>query len=350
MSPVPTVGGFHLDNRSRSTLRLALGATATLAIGFAIEWPLSFVSAVIIWMVLKHPEPGYGVRDGLAFIGSLFRGLLCGLIVGSLFGQSPVILFLMLTLILFLTYYAFTGGADQYSVLFMLVGNTAIPLFATKSVAVASAFAFFLFEAAAFGVLIAILAYGLFPEPDDGHDHGHGASGPPPTQAERIESATRSVLVMMPLVICFYTFQWAGMFLTVAYAAIISLESSGEGSLEFGSGFVKGILIGGVASVFIYYIVLAVPLYLMLMLLFLLSSLIFARQCFSDHPLGKYYALGFSTIVIVVSTATMPESDSADIKLLGRVFRIALAAIWVVGGMTLLERLRPGAAGQAVVS
>ena len=52
-----------LDIRSRQTLRLALGTTAALAVAYAINWPLSFVSGVLTWAILKHPEPGWGWRE-----------------------------------------------------------------------------------------------------------------------------------------------------------------------------------------------------------------------------------------------------------------------------------------------
>jgi hypothetical protein len=148
----------------------------------------------------------------------------------------------------------------------------------------------------------------------------------------------------------FYTFGWAGMFLTIVFAAIISMDVSADGSSQTGTAIVKGVTVGGIASVIFYNILLAVPLYLMLILLFCLSALVFSTQYFSDNPLGKYYALGFSTVVIIISTSTMPSADEAEVKLIGRLFRIGLAAIWVIYGMNLLERLFPRRSKPGVAS
>ena len=133
-----TVEPGGLDLRSRRVLRLALGVTTMLAIAYAIDWPLAFTSAVFGWVILKDPEPGYGLRDTAFLIGAIFRGLLCGLLVGVLFANAPPLMLLVVTLVLFLTFYAATGGAHLYSLIFMLVGNTIIPLFAAKSIEVAT--------------------------------------------------------------------------------------------------------------------------------------------------------------------------------------------------------------------
>ena len=332
-----------LDPRSRNTLRLALVSAATAAVAFAIAWPIAFLAPVFAWEYLKEPQHGVRIATGISLFMSTLKGVALGLLIGVLFSHHPAIFFPVEALALFFVYYSITGGANPLTVIWALIGTSLLPMVAMLSIELAVIVAGYLVLGGAVAAFATVLAFGVFPEPAPSQEPEAAEPAPPMPRPERVRLAARSVLVMMPLIFFVYTFQQLFFAITVIIASLISLEATREGSRYMGMAMLKGTVLGGLAVVFVYYVLLPFPEYPLLIALVTLVAFFFATQNYSDNPLGKYWGKGWGTFVIVLFAATSPAAD-VDVKFVARVIQIFAASAWVILGMMLLDR-RPKSVG-----
>jgi len=162
-------------------------------------------------------------------------------------------------------------------------------------------------------------------------------AGKIPTQQERFLNALNTLIVVFPVVMVFYFFQWAGGLLILIFIAILSMQPSFN--LKTGFLLILGNFVGGIYAIIMYEFLVIVPEFSFLILLILLAGLFLAARLFSERKTAPLYGMSFSTLLLIIGQATSTTSDAGD-KVWIRVVEIMIAVIYVVLAFAILNFLK----------
>lgn len=337
-----------LDARSRRIVRFALGTTLASAIAFLTGFELPFLVPILAAMLLGSPAPRPSLRSGGGFVLTIGVASVVGLIVTRLFVHFPPAFLLVAFLILFRLYYALWSGKSPFLVVWLLIASMLIPLIGLASMGLAIGIAKGITAGAAIAIGAVWLAHGLLPDPpppmapESASDttsasaEGGETKALPPVEV-RYRMAMTSTAVVFPVLVLIFSFNLTGGALILIFIALLSLQPSFAAGWKMGKGLIAGNVIGGLASIAIYEILVAYPAFTFFLLLMLLAGLVFGRVMFSDHPMAPLFKTGFNTVVLLVGMSIAITSTEAGSKFYERIVQIMVAVFYVVAAFGLIE-------------
>jgi hypothetical protein len=324
--------------RTRRILRFAIGITLGMALATGIAWPLSFLSPVLVGLLLSSPAP-LTLRAGVGFVVIIAVAMGASFVFSVVFLSYPVVFLALIGLLLFRVFYAASGDAHPLSILWMVVGFCVIPLVTLTSALAGAIVAVHITIGAAVAVALALLVQGLIPDPVAPSE----AAAPPtpkptPEASERFRSAAISTLAVWPLLVFFYTFQLTGDLLILIFVAVLAISANMQAGWKGGTALIIANLGGGVITILIYNLLVAVPEFGFFIVLMLLTTLFIGQRRFSDAPTAGLYGSAMNTVLIVIGGVTT-STDEAGAKIYVRIAQIIIAVIYIVVSLGLLESL-----------
>ena len=324
--------------RTRRILRFAVGITLGMALATGIAWPLSFLTPVLVGLLLSSPAP-LSLRAGVGFVAITAVAMGASFVFSVVFLSYPVVFLALIGLLLFRVFYAASGDAHPLSILWMVVGFCAIPLVTLTSAQAGSIVAVYITIGAAVAVAVALLVQGLIPDPVV----PSAAAAPPtpkptPEASERFRSAAISTLAVWPLLVFFYVFQLTGDLLVLIFAAILAISANLQAGFKGGIALIIANLGGGVVTILIFNLLVAVPEFGFFVVLMLLTTLLIGQRRFSDAPTAALYGSAMNTVLIVIGGITTSTGE-AGAEIYVRITQIIIAVIYIVVALGLLESL-----------
>ena len=337
---VPHALSWRADVRLVRILRFALGVTVAMGLALGIGWKLSFITPVMLAGFLATPAPCPSARAGLAIVLNMAAAFAVGIVVTLLLVPYPIVCLLIIGLLLFLIFHWNLGGAPPFAIVMLLVAVTVFPVMGTQSAALVVEVAKGFLLSGAITVALVFVAHTLLPDPPASSTRAKtSAKATPLPQGERVRLSAVSTAVVFPLAALFLTFEATGAILVLVFVAILAQQPTLSSGAKGGLGLIAGNLIGGLAALIFYDLLVAVPSFHFLLLLTLLVSLLFGVQIFSGKPAAKLFATGMSTVLLLIGSGTGPIGDDTEVKFYVRIVLIMLAALYVVGATSLLESL-----------
>jgi len=215
-----------------------------------------------------------------------------------------------------------------------------LPLVSVQHPALALVFAPSFAWSGVLAIILVSLAYGLFPDPPSERP-GPAAGGFQPGYSNAAAlNAMKSTVAILPLVTLFIAFGWTSQLLIMMFAAIFSL------SPEFSKGQAAAVksltstLIGGLAALVFFWLIVAVPEFHFFIALMLLTTLMFGTGIFSDAPLAKYLPSAVTALIILLGSSMGEDVNITD-KFIVRVILIGAAALYVVAVLSVLDHFWP---------
>ena len=326
------------DLHTARILRYAIIVTTAVAISFSIEWPLYFLTPVLVAVFLPLPIPAPTLKKGLVLILFVIYGFLLGLAITLFLLPYPIVFIPALGLILFKIYYFANRGGNFILVLMCLLGVLILPMLGIQQDVIASGFALYFVISGSLAVILYMLAYVFFPDPPS-----HSITAPRRKMEKGYSrqaaiTAFQSTSAILPLVTLFLFYSWTGQLLIMIMAAIFSLIPEVSKGFAMAMKSMTSTLIGGITSVFFFYLLVAVPeLHFFICLMFLVS-LLFATGMYSDKPYAAYLGSAVTTLIVLLGSS-MGEGASIADKFISRVVLISGATIYIVLVMTALDHL-----------
>jgi Protein of unknown function (DUF2955) len=310
----------------------------TIAMGF--DWPLAFLTPVLTLSFLgtKAPRPAFKSLVGFVLVVAVASavGLLVGLLVAF-----PVVYLLVLALLLFHLFYAKAGGANALLITWMLIAVLLFPILGSLSGALASTVATYMVLGVAVAVATAWIAHVVFPDPY--LEPVAAAAAPNPdllSQKRRLLLGAMSTVVVFPVAGLFLATQNTDAILILIFIAILTLQPSLAAGYKAGAALILGNLVGGVASMIFYDLLVAIPQFGFMVLLTLLSALLFGSGLFSNSKWAPLFGMAFSTLLLIIGSTTSSFGD-ADAKASIRVIQITIAVVYAVVAFNALVSLLP---------
>jgi len=188
------------------------------------------------------------------------------------------------------------------------------------------------------------VAYALFPDPPGAApapSAPKAGAAPAKTPRDCLRNAVLSTTVVFPLFVVFYVLQLTSSAVILVFVAILSQQPAFASNLKTGAALLIGNVLGGLAAIAMYNLLVMIPEYAFLVLLTLLFGLWFGDRLMSGTPKAALYGMAFSTVLLVVGSTTGAQGE-AEAKVQTRVIQISLAVLYVVLAFGILERLARG--------
>ena len=323
-------------------LRISLGATTAIAVGYGVAWPLSYMMPLFVVMFLAMPGPWFGWKMAFQIIRRLSSGLLCGLIISEFFLRMPLVCVPLYALLFFWIYFK-DATAPPLSTIFMTMGITIVPILGLQGTMASQFIAGYLFINMFLGFVFTWLFHLIIPnrlaKPDPNAPAPQRPTPPPiPPREERARLALVSTVVSTLAVLLFFTFNLAQYALAMVYICMMAGTPNTNASIKVLKANSTACLLGGGAVVIAYNLLVAVPTFDYLILLSLFFSLFFSYKMTSGGVNAAAWTSGFTTFLILLGSSTGGDSSASSTFYL-RIAQVLFAGLFCIGAIIVTEHL-----------
>lgn len=339
---------WRTDIRVIRTLRYAIGSTLAVALALGIDWRLSYLTPVLALSFLGPPAPRPTAKIAVGFVGIVGVASGVGVAVSALLLPYPEVFLLLEGLMLFLLFYAGARGVQPLLVAMLLIALTVIPVMGLLAMKLAVAVAKGLVLGAIGAIFVVWLAHLLLPDPSsrglasapgDSSKGSEAESKPPaPSRQEAAAVAGLNTLVVFPVVFLYFVLGLTSVLILV-FIALLSMQPDFKAGVKAGKALIVGNLMGGLAAIVTYELLVMVPQFGFLLLLTLIAGLYFGGKLFSGAPAAPLFGMAFSTMLLVIGSTTSMYGE-AGAKAWERVIQITIAVVYLVVAFGLIQRLR----------
>jgi hypothetical protein len=332
---------WRVDLPTVRTLRYALGTTVAVGIALGIDWRLSYLTPVLILGFLAGPRPP--VRALASFFAVVTLASAIGVLAAAVLLPYPAVFLLLEALTLFLLFYHGVRGAPPLVVTWLMIAVTVIPIVALQSMQLAIAVAKGIVVGTAAALALAWLAHLLIPDPTAVDVQGEEPASAPagsarPSPAVAAGRAWLNTIVVFPVVATYFVLGLTSVLILV-FIALLSMQPDFASGFKAGKALIAANVLGGLAAVAMYELLVMVPTFGFLLLLVLLAGLLFGQRLFSGVPAAPLFGMAYSTLLLVIGSTTSAYGD-ANAKAWTRVVQITIAVVYLVVAFGTLQRLR----------
>jgi hypothetical protein len=314
-------------------LRYALGSTLLMALAMGIGWDLAFLTPVLALGFFAPGSTMPSFKEGLAFVATIALTTLTVFIFTKLFLDYILLFILLLGLALLTIFY--TNKLGPKPKVFMLISLLLIPMLGLQNLAISLVFTKMFIGGAAITMVLVWVIYSLFPDKTAPVVSAAAkTSGEGPSARARFSYALDTLLIVFPVVLVFFFFQWSGGLIILIFITILSMQPTFN--YKAGMAMILGNLLGGIFAIVAYELVVMVPFYPYFVLMVLAVSLFFASKLFSKSPRAPLFGMGFSTFLLITGQS-ISSTDDAGGKVWMRVLMIMIAVIYVVTAFRIME-------------
>jgi hypothetical protein len=325
------------ESPSRRATRLALGVAVAFVFAQAVAWPLAHFAAVAVVVLLIGNRPLKYTEGWQLFSKSVFNFFLGGTLAWLL-SPWPAILAISCGFMLFqFSKYLLTTNAHALILVSALVGFVVVPIIIVllPPVGFIGALAFSLDWAVA--LVIAWITWLIMPRtaalPED-----HTTD---PLAPETVsELAWKLTLILTPLMVAFMAFSWTKI-LVAAYAVLIATTlSSAAGHQSMKSYLIANGVYAALGMLIVYELLVMVPDVTFLFPLIFIAAYLFGVQMFRGGPTAGYWESGFFGFLIMLGGILMKDDIVAASTLVGRLWQVMLAGVYVIFAFSVLDWVR----------
>jgi len=318
----------------RPVVRYVVGSTLLMALAMGIGWDMAFLTPVL---ALGFFAPGASVprfKEGMGFFGIITITTFSGFIFTKFFLDYILLFILLLALALLSIFY--TRRLSAKAKVFMLISLLLLPMLGMQSIDLAYVFTQTFIMGAAITIILVWLVYGLLPDkPGAGvKKEGTVPPGAAPSAEDRFRYALETLIIVFPVVLAFFFFQWSGGLIILIFITILSMQPSFN--YKAGMAMIMGNLLGGIFAIVVYELLVMVPQYVFFILMVLATALFFSSRLFSSNPKAPLFGMGFSTFLLIIGQSTSGTDDAGG-KVWMRVLMIMIAVIYVVAAFSIME-------------
>lgn len=323
-------------------LRISLGSTAAIAVSYGVAWPLSFMMPLFVVMFLAMPGPWFGWKMAFQIIRRLSAGLLVGLIISEFFLAMPLVCVPLYGLLFFWIFYK-DATAPPLATIFMTMGITMVPILGLQAQIASHFIVGYLFVNMTLGFVFTWLGHLFIPNSlakvDPNAPAPQRPTPPPiPSREERARLALVSTVVSTTAVLIFFAFNLAQYALAMIYICMMAGTPNTNASIKVLKANSTACVIGGIAIVIAYNLLVCVPSFDFLIVLCLFASFIFASKMTSGKPSAAAWTSGFTTFLVLLGSSTGGDSSASSTFYI-RIAQVLFAGLFCIGGIIVTEHL-----------
>ncbi|HAW52147.1 MAG TPA: hypothetical protein DCX54_07450 [Flavobacteriales bacterium] len=313
--------------------RYAFGLALVCGVAMISAHLLAYLTPVLAINLFNPGSKPVGVKSAFFLIVSLFIANLGGMNFSKLFLSTPVVFILLFGLSLFFIYYL--NSLNIILKLWLIVSLLLIPFLSSFMPQIAVAISIGLMLNLGIAILCSWVIFAIFPD----HRKLESSAKQKKTGLPLLSpglTAFRSVLVVLPIVIIFYSYQLSGSILIMVFVVILSMNPQ-TANLKAGGIMIIANILGGLLAIIAYQLICVFPNVIFIMLLTALVGLYCGKHLFSNDPKGAIYGSAFSTYLLVLGSVLSAESGDAGEKTWDRIIQISIAILYVVSAFAFLN-------------
>ena len=316
-------------------LRYAAGSAIIMVIVMSADYTLAYITPVLALNFLSPGAKPPTLKSSIAFIFIISIASLVGFLFTRLFIEFPLVFLPLLALIIFHLYYT---TSLQPMKMWLILSLLLIPMVSMQSDKLGGIVAINLVMNALLVMIMVWLVFFIFPVKGSVSTDKNVKTIPLLSDRQRYISAGIKILVLLPVIVLFFVFQWTESLLVLIYTAILSMNPASN-MRKSGIGIIIANISGGLAAILVFNLLVIVPNLLFFSLLVLLSGLYFGNRLFSQRPLASLYGMAFSTFLLVLGSVTSSAEGEAGETVWQRILQIGLAVIYIVVAFGLADHL-----------
>lgn len=309
-----------------------------------MNWSLSFITPVLLSMLLAIPLPGVSVKQGLVFVLALVvpLWLTTWFLLPPLTHQPMVGMLLLIAACFWCFYYSASGGSPILGA-FLTMGLAIVAAIGSDSVDAVIAVNKALTLNAIIAVVFFWLAYVLIPEKPMEAGSRPKPEVQPPTREQAIRSAWRSTAIVLPVIVFFLFYAGSSSYLVVMIkVASMGQQAENDKTRAVGRSLLMSTLIGGIGAVIIWNLMSVMPSLIFLTLLVVLAGLIMGRRIFEGQGMAAgadVWSYAFLTMLVIVMPAVLDSAfgDAAGVKFFDRMMMLGWATLYGVAAVYVFD-------------
>ena len=342
---------------ARRIFRLVFVTAFSLWISQAVNWSASFITPVLLSMLLAIPLPGLKLKQGLIFILALVIPIWFStwFLLPVLTYQPMVGMLLLIAACFWAFYYSASGGSPILGA-FLTMGLAIVAAVGSDSIDAVIAVDKALTLNAIIAIALLWLAHVLLPDkPMEGGPKAKPQAGKP-SRDEAIRSAWRSTAIVLPVIVFFLLYAGSSSYLVVMIkVASMGQQAENDKTKEVGKSLLLSTFIGGVGAVVIWNLMSIWPSLINLVLLVILAGLIMGRKIFQGQGMTAVagtWSYAFLTMLVIIVPALMDGAggDAAGVKFYDRIAMLGWATLYGVAAVYVFDAFWRGKAPQTSVS
>jgi len=335
-------------------LRLAAGTGLSLWVSQAVGWDLSFIAPVMTLFILALPLPALSLAMGIKFLAAMTLSMYASLLLLPWLLDYQLVGLLLLLLALFWSFYFTAKGGSAVLGTFVTVGIALSTAVGSVSVDATLMLINGLIMNAVIGIVFVWIAHALVPDALAGGFPGPAAGKPQDAARPDLEqarwSALRSTAIVFPIALWFMLSGASTAYVPVMIkVASMGQQATNEGARLAGRSLIMSTIIGGIGAIIGWNVLSVVPELMMYALLVALGALIFGPRIFQGkgmHPEAGTWSYGYLTMIVILAPAVMDTASgsSADVAFWSRLLMFALATLYGVAAVYVVDAFRPSRA------
>lgn len=336
--------------------RLSVVTASALLLSQTVNWSISFVTPVLLSMLLALPLPGLKLKQGLIFILALIIPIWATtwFLLPVLTHQPLAGMLLLIAACFWCFYYSASGGSPILGA-FLTMGLAIVAAVGSDSVDAVIA----VNKAVSLNAVIAVgilwLALGLWPDKPADAAQTARPETEAPSRGEATRSAWRSTAIVLPVIVFFLFYSGSASYLVVMIkVASMGQQAENDKTREVGKSLLMSTVIGGITAVIIWNVLSIWPSLTMLILLVVLAGLIMGRRIFQGQgmaPGAGMWSYAFLTMLVIIVPAVSDGAfgDAAAVKFFDRILMLGWATLYGVAAVYVFDTFWRGKAVQTLV-
>lgn len=332
---------------ARRILRLALGVAIALCFSQMLAWKLSFITPVLVIVLLSTPLPALHLKQGIAFVAALILPAFASMALIPLLVHARWVGILLMTLALFFSFYYTARGGKPALGAFMTIGLTVVVTIGSVNAQALVSLVESLAVNTSFGMIFVWIAHALLP---DLPAEPPANRAPPPAPAkpdlrEARRDAFRALLVVLPVAIIFLFMSGSPSY-TVIMIKVASMgqQASADRSAAMGQSLLESTFWGGIGAMIGWTLLSIWPSLLPYTLLVGLAGLLYGRRIFQGkgmHPKASMWSYAYLTALIILAPAVMDSPGGSGAAIWSRVWLFMIIAFYGTAAVAVFNAFWP---------
>jgi len=330
-------------------LRLATGTGLSLWVSQAVAWDLSFIAPVMTLFILALPLPALSLKMGIKFLAAMTLSMYASLLLLPWLLDYQLVGLLLLVLALYWSFYFTAKGGSPVLGTFVTIGIALSTAVGSVSVDAILMLISGLIMNAVIGIVFVWIAHALVPDSKAGGFPGPaGQQGADAADLEEARwSALRSTLIVFPIAFWFMLSGASTSYVPVMIkVASMGQQATNEGARLAGRSLILSTIIGGIGAIIGWNVLSVVPELSLYTLLVALAGLVFGPRIFRGkgmHPDAATWSYAYLTMIVILAPAVMDSASgsSADMAFWSRLLMFALATLYGVAAVYVVDAFRP---------
>lgn len=320
---------ISLQNASYQTIRqyrLTFGIALSVAIAFAFNWPLAYFMPFLVCKFLCGDKATLPASVLVMVLGLVLVSFAIGIQVSKILLPYPIAFFIFSGLAIYWLAYWSNRGGNEIVVTLLFVCLAVVPMLAQVHAEAATQFTLGFGYSCLNAIIVTLLTFKLFPLPVSSEKQKETIVC---DKSEAQLLALLTTLIAMPAFVFFFLLDMTGGLLILTFIMILAQKPATILGAKGSVALLVGNILGGCISLLMFALLVAVPDYSFIVILYALLAAAFSLVIFSSRKIAPLFTLAMTTVIVIIGGSTMGDGGASS-TFYARLIQIGLACLYVL--------------------